>query len=185
MNYTIKYLKLPEDLRYQVIQDIKNQNNAITEKEVLYHQKYGRVPPIGQTRYTTTWNLHKHNVTTNYVANFIMKQLIPSSEEWEIVRCWGTIAAKSQGKERHYHGTYNKIKGEYRCDKNFVCYLECCENCASLIIEDSIDGDLANVEIKPSMDQVVMLDKGVWHKVEKQTCDHNRIILATNIKQKI
>ena len=80
--------------------------------------------------------------------------------------CWGAIYSK---------GNYTKTHEHWPQIWSWVYNVECCENCAPLMFNDS------SHSVSPKNGNMVLFPGWIRHSVPEQQCDHDRIILAGNL----
>ena len=119
----------------------------------------------------TDWYMHETNSDFMQVCEIAIQLAYENSPSMAIVSlmpydCWGAIYTK---------GNYTKSHEHWPQIWSWVYNIECCENCAPLIFED------ASYQIAPIKGNMVLFPGWIRHKVSKQQCDHERIILAGNL----
>ena len=119
----------------------------------------------------TNWYMHETDVDFMQVCETAIQLAYDNSPSMQIVAlmpydCWGAIYTKGNYAKSHDH--WSQI---WSCVYN----VQCCENCAPLIFED------ASHQIDPIKGNMVLFPSWIRHKVSKQQCDHERIILAGNL----
>ena len=80
--------------------------------------------------------------------------------------CWGAIYSK---------GNYTKTHEHWPQIWSWVYNVECCDNCAPLMFNDS------SHSIHPKSGNMVLFPGWIRHSVPEHQCDHERIILAGNL----
>lgn len=106
----------------------------------------------------TDWNMREYDAFDN-LAKFIETKV--SGEVFDI---WGALYKKNQYTESHSHKNVTNT---------FVYFIDVCEECAPLFIDDK--------KIIPENGKLVIFKDEV-HYTSKHKCDHDRIIIAGNIK---
>ena len=106
----------------------------------------------------TDWNMREYDAFDN-LAKFIETKV--SGEVFDI---WGALYKKNQYTESHSHKDVTNT---------FVYFIDVCEECAPLFIDDK--------KIIPENGKLVIFKDEV-HYTSKHKCDHDRIIIAGNIK---
>mgnify|MGYP001200195679 FL=1 len=106
----------------------------------------------------TDWNMREYDAFDN-LAKFIETKV--SGEVFDI---WGALYKKSQYTESHSHKNVTNT---------FVYFIDVCEECAPLFIDDK--------KITPKNGKLLIFKDEV-HYTSKHKCDHDRIIIAGNIK---
>ena len=106
----------------------------------------------------TDWNM-RHHSCFNEVAKFVEDKV-----GGEVFDIWGAVYNKGDYADKHYH------KGVKNA---FVYFVDVCENCASLFIND--------IEIKPEIGKMVIFKEEEHHTLYQQ-CNHARIVIAGNVK---
>ena len=106
----------------------------------------------------TDWNMREYDAFDN-LAKFIETKV--SGEVFDI---WGALYKKNQYTESHSHKDVTNT---------FVYFIDVCKECAPLFIDDK--------KIIPENGKLVIFKDEV-HYTSKHKCDHDRIIIAGNIK---
>lgn len=106
----------------------------------------------------TDWNMREYDAFDS-LAKFIETKV--SGEVFDI---WGALYKKNQYTESHSHKNVTNT---------FVYFIDVCEECAPLFIDDK--------KIIPENGKLVIFKDEV-HYTSKHKCDHDRIIIAGNIK---
>ena len=145
--------------------DIKNPNNTLN----ISKEKKSNII----TKIRTTWQLHKQSVTVNYISNSILIKIVSDIKGWHTPVVWGAIYKKGEYSLEHTHKFSDGVLEGW----SWVYYIDCCKYCAPLKI--------INTEFIPQPEQIVYFRNDTPHQVAMQLCDHDRIILAGNIKQNI
>ena len=119
----------------------------------------------------TDWFMHETDTDFMQVCEIAIQLAYDNSPSMAIVSlmpydCWGA---------RYTKGNYTKSHEHWPQIWSWVYNVECCENCAPLIFED------ASHQIAPIKGNMVLFPGWIRHKVSKQECDHERIILAGNL----
>lgn len=106
----------------------------------------------------TDWNMREYDAFDS-LAKFIETKV--SGEVFDI---WGALYKKNQYTESHSHKDVTNT---------FVYFIDVCKECAPLFIDDK--------KIIPENGKLVIFKDEV-HYTSKHKCDHDRIIIAGNIK---
>ena len=106
----------------------------------------------------TDWNMREYDAFDS-LAKFIETKV--SGEVFDI---WGALYKKNQYTESHSHKNVTNT---------FVYFIDVCKECAPLFIDDK--------KIIPENGKLVIFKDEV-HYTSKHKCDHDRIIIAGNIK---
>lgn len=106
----------------------------------------------------TDWNMREYDAFDN-LAKFIETKV--SGEVFDI---WGALYKKNEYTESHSHKNVTNT---------FVYFIDVCEECAPLFIDDK--------KITPENGKLVIFKDEV-HYTSKHKCDHDRIIIAGNIR---
>ena len=119
----------------------------------------------------TEWYMHETDTDFMQVCEIAIQLAYENSPSMAIVSlmpydCWGAIYTK---------GNYTKSHEHWPQIWSWVYNVECCEKCAPLIFED------ASHQIAPIKGNMILFPGWIRHKVSKQQCDHERIILAGNL----
>ena len=106
----------------------------------------------------TDWNMRHHTCFDN-IAKFVETKV--GGEVYDI---WGAVYNKGDYAGKHNH------KGVKNA---FVYFVDVCENCASLFIDD--------IEIIPENGKMVIFGEEE-HYTLTQECNHSRIVIAGNVR---
>ena len=106
----------------------------------------------------TDWNMRHHTCFDN-IAKFVETKV--GGEVYDI---WGAVYNKGDYAGKHSH------KGVKNA---FVYFVDVCENCASLFIDD--------IEIIPENGKMVIFGEEE-HYTLTQECNHSRIVIAGNVR---
>ena len=143
----------------------------------------------------THYKFHETNDAARTISDIIFSTIICNKQEWTTDEVWGAAYNKGDHAQTHTHGK-NRI--------SWVYYLSCCNNCAPLLLEEAeseeasahydhlydekaLMGYTRNLfhakEIIPETNLLVYFNSEVVHEVPEQKCNHERIILAGNIRK--
>ena len=114
----------------------------------------------------THWSFHTDNDAAGIISDTIFSAIICNKREWITKAVWGTTYNKGEYAVKHSHGKEGT---------SWVYYLSCCNKCAPLVFDEK--------EIIPETDLLVYFSSEIEHEVPEQKCNHERIILAGNIKK--
>ena len=106
----------------------------------------------------TDWNMREYNAFDELAKN------IESKISGKVYDIWGALYKKGQYTESHSHKDVTNT---------FVYFIDVREKCAPLFIDDK--------KIIPKNGKLVIFEDEV-HYTSKQNCDHDRIIIAGNVK---
>ena len=106
----------------------------------------------------TDWNMRHHTCFDN-IAKFVETKV--GGKVYDI---WGAVYNKGDYAGKHSH------KGVKNA---FVYFVDVCENCASLFIDD--------IEIIPENGKMVIFGEEE-HYTLTQECNHSRIVIAGNVR---
>ena len=114
----------------------------------------------------THWSFHTDNDAAGIISDTIFSAIICNKREWITKAVWGATYNKGEYAVKHSHGKEGT---------SWVYYLSCCNTCAPLVFDEK--------EIIPETDLLVYFSSEIEHEVPEQKCNHERIILAGNIKK--
>ena len=114
----------------------------------------------------THWSFHTDNDAAGIISDTIFSAIICNKREWITKAVWGATYNKGEYAVKHSHGKEGT---------SWVYYLSCCNKCAPLVFDEK--------EIIPETDLLVYFSSEIEHEVPEQKCNHERIILAGNIKK--
>ena len=106
----------------------------------------------------TDWNMRHHTCFDN-IAKFVETKV-----GGEVFDIWGAVYNKGDYVGKHSH------KGVKNA---FVYFIDVCENCASLFIDD--------IEITPENGKMVIFEEEEHYSLT-QECNHSRIVIAGNVR---
>jgi len=133
----------------------------------------------------TQWFMHHHNEDFKWVCDEAIKLANENNPTPVILTafdCWGVVYRK---------GDWTKVHAHWPATWSFVYYANGCERCAPLCFPDC---PWPNVSYPPrkmmysvtaTKGNLVMFPGWVRHKVNKQECDCNRIVVAGNLYVKV
>ena len=163
---------IPFDMKFPVIQ--RNYSNEELQKRLANTCR--KIGDVQQNKTNvqasmTDWYMHETDKDFMKVCEIAIQLAYENSPSMSIVSlmpydCWGAIYTK---------GNYTKLHEHWPQIWSWVYNVECCEECAPLIFED------ASHNISPIKGNIILFPGWVRHKVSKQECDHERIILAGNL----
>ena len=114
----------------------------------------------------THWSFHTDNDAAGIISDTIFSAIICNKREWITESVWGATYNKGEYAIKHTHGKERT---------SWVYYLSCCNKCAPLVFDEK--------EIIPETDLLVYFSSEIEHEVPEQKCNHERIILAGNIRK--
>ena len=118
----------------------------------------------------TGWYMHETDSDFMEVCRMAMDFAYENSPRQGIpfmpYDCWGAIYTK---------GNYTKTHEHWPQIWSWVYNVECCENCAPLMFNDS------SHSVSPKSGNLVLFPGWIRHSVPEQQCDHERVILAGNL----
>ena len=114
----------------------------------------------------THWSFHTDNDAAGIISDTIFSAIICNKREWITKAVWGATYNRGEYAVKHSHGEEGT---------SWVYYLSCCNKCAPLVFDEK--------EIIPETDLLVYFSSEIEHEVPEQKCNHERIILAGNIKK--
>ena len=153
-------LDIPLEIRKQITEDIHKTDN------LLKPVQYVSYPTNLVVSYRANWSLYVNSPSARLVSDIIFEEIFGRVREWRTTDVWGAVYNKGDYAKSHTHG-------ENIC--SWVYYVDCCDKCAPLEVEDQ--------QISPEINSFIYFDGKVNHSVLEHTCDHERVILAGNIEK--
>ena len=153
-----KKLDISFQTRTEVIEDIRQPGNWMKPSR----DKSSNV----LVKIRTHWFFDTCSVAAKCISDKIFNEIISDDREWIIDSLWGAIYNKGEYAQSHTHG-----KNMW----SWVYFVDCCNKCAPLVFNET--------EIVPEVNLLVYFDGMIKHEVPSHICDHERIILAGNIKK--
>lgn len=86
-----------------------------------------------------------------------------------ITEIWGAVYKKGEHTNLHDH---------WPATWSFTYYVNVSDNCSPIVFPD------ARISLKPKNGMMCMFPGWVGHRVPKQSCDHERVMVAGNISHK-
>ena len=121
----------------------------------------------------TQWFMHTQDMTFAKIADLAVKFAVensPYSVGLEPFDCWGSISRK---------GDYTKTHDHWPHPWSWVYYSDVSESCSPLMFPDAPQG--AHY-VYPKSGDLVLFPGWLYHGVEKQSTDYERVIVAGNLK---
>ena len=118
------------------------------------------------------WYMHKDYKEFSWVCSKAEKLAIrnsPHQVDYEVSDCWGAVYKKGEYTKKHDH---------WPNVWSFVYYVDCCEEGSPLLFYEAPQG---THYIYPKIGKMVLFPSVLVHSVPKQTCNHDRIMVAGNI----
>ena len=119
----------------------------------------------------TEWYMHKTHTCFQWVCNkalTLAERHNPHKVDMEVYDCWGAV---------YREGEYTKEHDHWPCLWSFVFYVDSCENCSPLVFPTG-----NNHKVLPKTGNLILFPSWILHSVPPQKCNHERIMIAGNIR---
>ena len=133
----------------------------------------------------TRWDMHKEYESFAMIGDAAIRlaKLVPMAErtkmdgtpypvELEIDESWGLIYRKGQRTSKHMHWP------------SLWSYTYCVSGCSNCSPFTFMGVNVFDKFIKPKAGQMILFPAWIMHKVPKHKCEHERIMIAGNLKEK-
>lgn len=120
----------------------------------------------------TQWFMHTQDLTFAKIVDLAVefaKEQSPYSVGLEPFDCWGSISRKGDFTKSHDHWPH---------PWSWVYYAEVSDSCSPLRFDDSPNG----FRFKPDRGDLILFPGWLYHSVEPQHTDFERVIVAGNLK---
>ena len=127
----------------------------------------------------TDWWMHETNSDFKKVCDIAIELALensPSQVPLMPYDCWGVTYNKGDHTISHDH--WPQIW-------SWVYNVECCIECASLIIDDTFQSPLFSYEVLPKKGNMIMFPGWVNHSVPKHESKDDRVVIAGNLSWKL
>tara|TARA_Y100000593_G_C4323638_1_gene345382 strand:+ start:3285 stop:3878 length:594 start_codon:yes stop_codon:yes gene_type:complete len=127
----------------------------------------------------TNWFMHHTHSSFQWVCDRaieIASENNPHKINMFVYDCWGAV---------YKQGDFTKEHDHWPALWSFVFYVDCCEDCAPLVFPTTLNNDdpLRHSKVfYPKNGKMIVFPAWIIHNVLKQTCNHDRIMVAGNIR---
>ena len=96
----------------------------------------------------------------------------PNPVELEIDESWGLIYEKGQSTNKHMHWP------------SLWSYTYCVSGCSECSPFTFVNTNVYDKFVKPKVGQMILFPSWLFHEVRTQECEHERIMIAGNLREK-
>ncbi len=145
-------------------------------KDIIMRQGDEQMRKTNVKAQMTQWFMHTQDMTFAKIADLAVKFAVensPYSVGLEPFDCWGSISRK---------GDYTKTHDHWPHPWSWVYYSDVSESCSPLMFPDIANAPQGAHYVYPKSGDLVLFPGWLYHGVEKQSTDYERVIVAGNLK---